>query len=317
MSGNPKELFPNPDQPEANRPTLTPEEECLAALFDMVDVVDLPEGHWPCSEFFAATHGQPAPQDLTTNIHISRTTGSSGEKRLFPAAADVAAYMFIGFHSNTNPRGLYNIDFVRTREGIRAYSKEWIRAGNERVPQYVDTLSQAHLSALTADARKITQTIIATDEERLKLGPLVEEAGPDGLRRFHVGDILSVISGWQVSGRDLAGTRDLVAYMAGELPFSLQIGRFAQECKPYLKMQFDEKLAAFYEPPAEIMADRPSVYRWLGGVAQQLDGPFFTVQPLPEGWHARLDIMTEMELDLGGEFMENVTRFDIRKPDEA
>jgi hypothetical protein len=314
------EPFGNERQFEISTQGLTTEERCLTELFDAADV-DMVGAYQPSSDFFIAMYNQPAPQDLRTSIHPHKIAANDSWFGLqtFPEGNEVVATVSVGFDSRlVNVRGLHNIDFVRTEHGLRAFDKDWDMEDGELVPKYVQALTESQLVALAADASHIAQVIIDTDAERLRLGTLVEEAGSDGLRRFHVGDILSVITGRLVSARGMEGRYDILGYMTNDSPYTAQLGRFADECKPYLHQQFDETLAGFYEPPEVAMADAPSKYRWLGEVGRTLGEPLLQVKPIAEEHHAAIDPMTELELDHDSEFMKKVRSIDPKhlKPEE-
>lgn len=304
------------DQLEASEEILTAAERCLTALFDMADV-DKVGAYQPCSRFFAALNGSPSPEDLRTNIHLSRvhTDDETFSSQIFPGGAAVIATVSIGFDSS-HIRDLHNVDFVRTDDGLKAYEKDWFTTDSGPVARYGRALDEAQLFALSADASQIAQTIIDTDAERLKLGPLAEEAGPDGLRRFHVGDILSVITHRILSPRGVSGMSDILEYMTNEVPHTTQLGRFSDECKPYLQAQFDNKLADFYEPPETALVDAPSLYRWLGKVGQIIGEPLLVVTRVTQDRHARVDFASELELDRGSDFMKKVITFDPEESDE-
>lgn len=301
---------------EVSAGVLTAEEQCLVDLFDLAD---LGRGSYErASEFFVATRGHAAPDDLETLIVVDDLAGDGAPSSwTFPSGADVVTTVSVSFNSNSDSRlGMHNIDFVRTEQGVKAYERCVFIENDRLTPKHIRVLDEVQLAALAADAKKIAQIKIDIDTERLQLGSLVEAAGPDGLRRFHVGDILAVILGGQQSPRGLDGIVDLIKYMTDDVPFSTQIGRFMQECGPSLRAQFDAVLGAFYTPPEGAWQDTPSVYRWLGSVIQTLGESFFTVVPLTEAQHARIDIVTELELDYGSEVMKKVFNAEVEAGEE-
>ena len=307
-------------QHEVSAEALTAEEECLTALFDLADVDKVGAYRLRC-DFYKALNDQHAPQDLRTSIHTSRIGINDNllNLQIIPDGADVVATVTVGFDSRESGyRGLHNIDFVRTERGLQAFDKEWVVEGEERVPRYVRALSEPQLAALANDASHTAKLIIDRDTERLRLGTLVEEAGPDGLRRFHIGDILSVITERLVSARGWEGLYDILGYMTDDSPSTTQLDRFAEECKPYLHQQFDKTLAGFYEPPEEAMVDAPSMYRWLGEIGHTIGESLLTVKPITGDRHAVIDPMTELELDHGSEFWEKDISIDPKdsKPNE-
>ena len=60
---------------------------------------------------------------------------------------------------------------------------------------------------------------------------------PNG-REFHLGNILSITTGRLVSPRHIDGVYDILDYMTGgDSLYTHQLGRAADECKPYLLME--------------------------------------------------------------------------------
>lgn len=302
---NSHESFGGEEQFEISEEALTAEEQCLRSLLDMAAIEEA-RGAQPCSEFFVALNNRPAPDGIRTRLHphVIESGSFSDSPQVIPEGADVAATVTVGFDSEADDhKNLHNIDFVWTDHGLKALEKNWFIIGDERLPKYVYELSEAQVAALAADAATIVKTVQEIEVERLKLGPVAEEAGPDGIRRFHVGDILSVITGWMVSPRGMEGIYDILGYMTKDSPFTTQLGRFAEECKPHLRQQFDEALAAYYEPSEEAMATTISAYKWLGEIGNTLGGLLLPVKPIAEDDHAVMDFVTELTLDHGSKFV--------------
>lgn len=292
------------EQFEGLEAALTVEEQCLRNLLDLASV-DEDGKPQPCSELFVALHNQAAPDTLWTSLrpHVIDATNTS--PHVIPEGADVAATVTVGFDSKEGGHErLHNIDFVRTDQGLKVFKKGWFMIGDERLPRYVQELSATQVAAMSSDAVKIAQTTVEITAERLKLGPLVTEADPDGIRKFHVGDILSVITGRLVSARGIEGVYDLLGYMTNDTPYTTQLGRFAEECKPHLHQQLDGVLGAFYEPPKEAMTSTVNMYKWLSKIGTELDdGPLLAVKPITEDDHVVMDSITELTLDHGAEFV--------------
>jgi hypothetical protein len=59
-------------------------------------------------------------------------------------------------------------------------------------------------------------------------------------KQFHISDVLSVTTGRLVSTRHIDGLYDILSFMTGESVFTHQLGRFGEECKPYLLKQFPQ-----------------------------------------------------------------------------
>ena len=297
---------------------LTPEEQCLHNLFDLAEVDETGRPQ-PCSEFFVAFNNRTAPASLWTSFrpHQIDTTESMRSPQVIPEGADVAVTVTVRFDSREGGHErLHNIDFVRTDDGIKAFEKKWFMIDDERLPQYVKQLDETQLTAMASDAVTITKTVQEIETEKLKLGPLTEEAGPDGIRRFHVGDILSIITGRLVSPRGIEGVYDILGYMTNDTPYTTQLGRFGEECRPYLRQQFDEVLAAFYEPPEEATQSTLSTYKWLGEMGHTLGESLLAVKPISESDHAVLDPITELTLDHGSDFVKKkIISVDLDDPE--
>lgn len=56
-------------------------------------------------------------------------------------------------------------------------------------------------------------------------------------RTFHIGDILSITTGYLASPRGMAGVYDILGYMTGESLFTHQLPRARQACVPALLTQ--------------------------------------------------------------------------------
>lgn len=64
-----------------------------------------------------------------------------------------------------------------------------------------------------------------------------EHATLEGIRQFHVGDILSITTGRLVSPRHMDGVCDILNYMTDDDLFTHQLPRASEECAPSLKAQ--------------------------------------------------------------------------------
>ena len=56
-------------------------------------------------------------------------------------------------------------------------------------------------------------------------------------RTFHIGDILSVTTGFLVSPRHMEGIYDILNFMTQDNLFTHQLPRASDECRPYLLRQ--------------------------------------------------------------------------------
>jgi hypothetical protein len=205
---------------------------------------------------------------------------------------------------------MLNLDFVKTAEGLRLMQRGLVRQREGVVPRYTRELNEEELAALVRDAIATKELIVEEDAELMKLGPLVEAPAEDGSRRFHIGDILSITTGRLVSPRRMDGIYDILGYMTNDSPFTTQLGRFAEECRPHLEKQLGEAIKPYSEVP-EGVNDTLSLYKWLHTVTEGMKGdPFLKVGKIGEEDHAVMDPMTELELDHGPEIMKKVISID-------
>lgn len=114
-------------------------------------------------------------------------------------------------------------------------------------------------------------------------------------RQFHLGDVLSVTTGFLVAPRGMEAMYDLLDYMTGDSLFTHQLPRAARECAPELLRQYP-KLAEV-EVPAEFTGEAHAL-AWL---AEQVAvfGEHLDVDPLAEVDHTRIDPLTELASMVG------------------
>jgi hypothetical protein len=106
------------------------------------------------------------------------------------------------------------------------------------------------------------------------------------------------------------GIYDILGYMTDDSPYTTQLGRFAEECSPYLEQRLGDAIKPYSEVP-EGVKDNLSLYRWLHGVTEGMNGdPFLKVTKIGEDNHAVMDPITELELDHGPEIMKKVITID-------
>ena len=117
-------------------------------------------------------------------------------------------------------------------------------------------------------------------------------------KKFHIGDVLSITTGLLVSPDHIGGVYQILNYMTRDNLFTHQLGRAADECKPYLLKQFpwlasDEfqgvvdklknSLANNKSSEGE-MANKTASYivnSWLKKQVIPKTGEFVEVEPLP------------------------------------
>lgn len=299
---------------EALQPNLSPEETCLTALLDLKQFQKIRPGAI-VSDFYTAFTGEAAPEGLTTSISIFAAEQDSQDpphylpQKSYVEGFEVALSAVVDFNAReAGVQKMLNLDFVKTPEGIQLLQRQLFNDGDGVSPRYTRRLSEQELTALAHDVIATKELIIEEDAELMKLGPLVEEQTEDGSRRFHVGDILSITTGRFVSPRGMEGIYDILGFMTDDNPSTTQLGRFAEECKPYLERQLGQKID--FEIP-DTIKDRLSLYKWLNAVTESLGGDaFMKVDKLDEKDHATIDAITELQLDHGPEIMKKVISID-------
>lgn len=107
-------------------------------------------------------------------------------------------------------------------------------------------------------------------------------------KEFHLGDVLSVVTGYNISPRDLAGINDLVNFMLGEpmvggkrfessdMFRSEVIALMAEACKPHILEQFPQFKAEF-----DIAALENNPESWLESQMGRY-GKNFLIKTLPD-----------------------------------
>ena len=302
---------------EALRPDLTPEEECLSALLDLNEFQEMGPGK-AVSDFYAAFTGDDAPKALRTRI-ATRAVEQNPQnpphfspQKSYVEGFEIAATVVVDFDAHEyGVREMLNLDFVKTVEGLRLMQRELFRRGEGVISRYTRRITEEELAALARDAIATRELIIEEDAELMKLGPLVEDQAEDGTRRFHIGDILSITTGRLVSPRGVEGIYDILGYMTDDSPYTTQLGRFAEECLPYLEQQLGETIKPYSEVPEEIK-DNLSLYKWLLGVSEKMgDDPFLKVDKIGEDNHAVMDPVTELELDHGPDMSKKIIKIDL------
>lgn len=112
------------------------------------------------------------------------------------------------------------------------------------------------------------------------------------MKRFHLGDILSVTTGIYVSvSPGLAGVHELLDYMTGDTLFTHQLPRAAEECGPALLIQHP-RLKDIRVPT---FSQRAGYALWLRGQIAVF-GEWLPVQPLPAGDHTHIDPVAELKM---------------------
>lgn len=109
-------------------------------------------------------------------------------------------------------------------------------------------------------------------------------------RTFHIGDLLSVITGRLLSPRHMAGVQELLDYTTGDSIFTHQIPRACEECAPELRQQHPD-LAAVDVPESVVGEER--VQRWITEQVARF-GEYRVVRPLAPGEHTNIHPLIEL-----------------------
>jgi len=120
----------------------------------------------------------------------------------------------------------------------------------------------------------------------------VYEPDAEGIRRFHIGDILSITTGRLVSPRHMDGIYDILDYMTGDELSTIQLPRAAEECRPSLCEQHPD-LAVVDVP--ERFTGKEHVEKWLADLVLT-HGESRVVMPLHPEEHTVMDVITEAHL---------------------
>jgi hypothetical protein len=110
------------------------------------------------------------------------------------------------------------------------------------------------------------------------------------VKKFHISDILTVISGKMVSIRNMEGLYDILNYMSKDNLHTHQLVRVMDECKPYLIKQFPE----FEEIKINFANVNDSNLLSLMEIIEEELGSYFEVDRLPEGVHEYINPVAEM-----------------------
>jgi hypothetical protein len=109
-------------------------------------------------------------------------------------------------------------------------------------------------------------------------------------RKFHAGDILSVLTPHMVSPGGTAAIGALLSFMAGEPVMLHQFKRVAAECAPALASQHPELAAITI--PADALTDRETGLDWLATLRPVMR----EVQPLAAEDHTSIHPVDEMRM---------------------
>ena len=110
------------------------------------------------------------------------------------------------------------------------------------------------------------------------------------MKKFHVSDILCVITGKMVSIRNMEGLYDILNYMTDDNLHTHQLPRVMDECRPYLIEQF---------PQLELIdvsgVNDNNLLTIIEGIETE-HGSYFEVERIPKEAHEKINPIAEMFL---------------------
>lgn len=106
--------------------------------------------------------------------------------------------------------------------------------------------------------------------------------------RFHLGDVLSMTTGKNLSPTDMDGVYRIAQHLAGGAVWTHQLGRVMRESRPHILAQFP-----FMEPVTGDDVTPENRERWLDVMVETL-GEWFDVAPMPAYAHESIDPMSEV-----------------------
>lgn len=111
-------------------------------------------------------------------------------------------------------------------------------------------------------------------------------------RDFHLGDILTVTTGYLVAERHMDAVYDLLNFMTGDDLFTHQLPRASNECASALLAQHPD-LAAVVVP--NTFSGEANVRAWLAEQVERF-GETRSVEPLDPSDHTRINPLDEMAM---------------------
>jgi|GEM_PF-1222939 len=107
-------------------------------------------------------------------------------------------------------------------------------------------------------------------------------------RLFHLGDILSIVTGKLVSPRHVKGVYDILDYMTGDNLFAHQLPRACNECRSYLLVEMPWL--------AEVDASTVSSENWEQWIDDLVEkyGEYHSVLPIHPEDHENIDPVDEL-----------------------
>lgn len=117
-------------------------------------------------------------------------------------------------------------------------------------------------------------------------------------KTFHIGDVLSAMTGTLVSPSHIDGVYEVLNWMTGESLMTHQLPRASRECEGLLRETFPDLAAVTFPDWSQVPAEdreRVIVHEWL---AEQVAtyGETRDVPQLPEDDHTQIDPIAELKM---------------------
>lgn len=108
---------------------------------------------------------------------------------------------------------------------------------------------------------------------------------------FHIGDILSILTGHLVSHDHMGGIYKLLGWMTGEELSTHQLIRASVACEPVLKFTFPE--LAKIEYPDHLAGNKDAIFSWVDRMARE-HGEWHEVPKLSEEDYEKMGAIEEL-----------------------
>src|SRR5580700_11279259 len=112
------------------------------------------------------------------------------------------------------------------------------------------------------------------------------DTSSEATKKFHIGDVLSIVTGQQYSPEGMSGIYKILNFMTGDSLFTHQLPRAKDECTPYLLKQYPD-LANIV--PQDRKEDKKE---WLQKQIAQF-GEYLVISKLPPKVHQEIGPLDE------------------------
>lgn len=145
----------------------------------------------------------------------------------------------------------------------------------------------ALIFAINGDHNRRIAMIQAISMKATSASPEHHECRTMKKQRFHLSDVLSMITGKLLSVSGMDGIYRIAEHLAGEPVWTHQLGRFITESRQHLLNQFPDLATVTAEGVAE-----ENLGAWLNGLVAE-HGEWLDVAQMPGGAHEAIDPISE------------------------